>query len=128
MADSTTVVIAAIIIVPIVGLLIYAAFRNVFTSGTDRKVATGSHPDPAAKRQAIDPAAVAAEFQAQAKRSDDAHKARIRAHVDREILPLDISQPAQRSSKGLEAWFRRRERIEYSYASRRLYGLRPQIG
>jgi uncharacterized protein YwqG len=88
MADGTTVLIAAIIIVPIVGLLIYAAFRNVFASAKNLKLATERDPDPAAKRQAIDPAAMIAEFQAQAKRSDDVRKARIRAHVERKIPPL----------------------------------------
>ena len=73
MADRTTVLIAAVIIVPIVILLIYAAFRSFIAS---------------AKNLKVDPAAVMAEFQAQAKRSDDAHKARVRAHVDRKVPPI----------------------------------------
>jgi len=102
MTDSATVLIAAGIIIPIVVLLIYAAFRNFFTSAKNLKVAvegelarhksdgetTAPQPDQATKRPVIDPAAMMAEFQAQAKRSDDAHKARIRAHVDRKIPPI----------------------------------------
>jgi len=86
--DSATGLIAAIIIVPIAGLLIYAAFRNVVASAKNVKAATEADPNPRAKRQAIDPASMVAEFQAQAKRSDDAHKARIRAHVERKVPPL----------------------------------------
>ena len=44
-----------------------------------------------------------------------------------QILPLDIPQPAQCFSKGLKAWLWRRERIEDSYSSGSLCGLRPQI-
>ena len=104
MSDSAAVLITAGIIVPIVVLLIYLAFRNLLNSAKNLKVAvegelarrtkvppeTGpSQPDPLPKPQATDPvAAMMAEFQAQAKRSDDAHKARIRAHVERKIPPI----------------------------------------
>jgi uncharacterized protein YwqG len=102
MTDSATVLIAAGTIVPIVVLLIYAAFRNFSNSAKNLKVAvegelarrksdgetTAPQPDHPTKRQVIDPAAMVAEFQAQAKRSDDARKARIRAHVDRKIPPI----------------------------------------
>ena len=106
MADSVTVLIAAGIIIPSVLLLIYAAFRNFFTSARNLKEAVedelarrrktdvareaaDSQLDDLAKRQVVDPvSAMMAEFQAQAKQSDDAHKARIRAHVDRKIPPI----------------------------------------
>ena len=101
-----TVLIAAGIIIPIVLLLIYAAFRNFFTSVRNLKDAVegelarrrkpdadretpDSQLDDLTTRQVVDPvSAMMAEFQAQAKRSDDAHKARIRAHVERKIPPI----------------------------------------
>ena len=103
MSDGASVLITALIIVPILVLLIYAAFRNFFNSAKNVKVAieeelarrkpagptsqTNLPPDQSTKR--ADPAAaMMAEFQAQAKRSDDAHKAQIRAHVDRRIPPI----------------------------------------
>ena len=92
-----TVLIAAGIIIPIVFLLIYAAFRNFFTSARNLKEAVEGElarrrkPDAdlllsgksvqSEQRQVVDPvSAMMAEFQAQAKKSDDAHKARIRAY------------------------------------------------
>src|SRR5262245_37251292 len=52
-----------------------------------RRAAEAARPRPA-KGPARDIAAdMAAEFQAQAKRSDDAHKAKIRAHVERKAPP-----------------------------------------
>ena len=126
MSDTVTVLIAAGIIIPIVFVLIYAAFRNFFTSARNLKEAVEGElahrrkPDAdqlrsgksvqsehrprqtdvpretadsqlgdLTKRQVVDPvSAVMAEFQAQAKQSDDAHKARIRAHVERKIPPI----------------------------------------
>lgn len=100
MSDSLTVLIAAGILVPLVVLLIYAAFRNFFASARnvkealrvrqadDPRAAVEPQPDDLKKRQAAAVAELMTEFQAQAKRSDDAHKARIRAHVDRTVPPL----------------------------------------
>src|SRR5687768_15875102 len=102
MSDGATILIAAVIIVPILVLLIYAAFRNFFNSARNLRAAIEGElgrrkpdadqvqkPDHPTKEQARDPlAGVMAEFQAQAKRSDDAHKACIRAHVDRKIPPI----------------------------------------
>ena len=78
MPDSVTVLIVAGIIIPIVFLLIYAGFRNFFTSARNPKDAVRVQ---SGQRQAAGtvPELVMAEFQAQGKRSDDAHKARIRA-------------------------------------------------
>jgi uncharacterized protein YwqG len=99
LADSATALIVAAIIVPIVLILIYAAFRNFVASAKNLKVAVedqlqrpksdeGQVRKPDQPTKGIDPAAMMAEFQAQAKRSDDAHKARIRAHVERKIPPI----------------------------------------
>jgi uncharacterized protein YwqG len=111
MADSVTVLITAGIVIPIVLLLIYAAFRNFFTSARNLKEAVEGEParrgTPDADRVVSGKAVqseplgdrtkprgtgavsdLVAEFQAQAKKSDDAHKARIRAHVEREIPPV----------------------------------------
>ena len=107
MADSAAALIAALVFIPILALLIYAAFRNFFNSATNLKTAIEderarragqgnaaretppSQANQANQRQATDPvSAMMAEFQAQAKKSDDAHKARIRAHVDRKIGPM----------------------------------------
>src|SRR5687767_15684806 len=98
MSDSVSVLLAAGIIIPIVFLLIYAAFRNFFNSARSLKEAlrqtdvpreaADSQPDDLKKRQAAAVSALMTEFQAQSKRSDDAHKARIRAHVERKIPPI----------------------------------------
>ena len=108
MSDSATVVIAAAIIVPIVVLLIYAAFRNFFASAVNLKEAVDGELARRRKPEADDSPAAAgsqlddrrerrvagaiselmASVQAEAKKSDDAHKARIRAHVTRRIPPL----------------------------------------
>ena len=102
MSDGATALIAAVIILPILVLLIYAAFRNFFNSARNLKAAIegelgrrkpdadqAQKPDHPRKGQTSDPlAGVMAEFQAQAKSADDAHKARIRAHVDRKVPPI----------------------------------------
>src|SRR5687768_4550891 len=102
MSDGATALIAAAIILPILAVLIYAAFRNFFNSARNLRgaiqnemgrrkpeAAPAQQPDGLKKTQATDPlAGVMAEFQAQAKRSDEAHKARIRAHVERKVPPL----------------------------------------
>ena len=104
MSDGLAALITAVIVVPIVLLAIYAAFRNFFASARNLKVAVegelarrtsdtdhvrSSETDDRTKPKVADPvAAMMAEFQAQAKRSDDAHKARIRAHVERKIPPI----------------------------------------
>ena len=96
MSDSAAVLIAAAIIIPIVLLLFYAAFRN-FSAGARNlaaavKGAQSEHRRPQADvpPNAADPriTELMAGIQAEAKKSDDAHKARIRAHVDRTIPPL----------------------------------------
>ena len=101
MTDGATALIAAAIILPILAVLIYAAFRNFFNSARNLTVAIedqmgrrkpnaapGQQPGGPNNTQATDPlAGVMAEFQAQAKRSDEAHKARIRAHVERKVPP-----------------------------------------
>jgi hypothetical protein len=105
MTDSAAAVITALIIIPIVVLLIHAGFRNFFASARNLKEAVEGQlagrrkPDEDQPRsgktvqseQQHASAVVSelmAEFQAQAKRSDQAHKARIRAHVDRKIPPI----------------------------------------
>ena len=82
MSDSVAVLIAAGIIIPIVLLLIYAAFRNFFTSARNLTDAIEKRPAAAAVSELV------AHIQAEAKKSDDAHKARIRAHVERTIPPI----------------------------------------
>ena len=118
MSDTLTVLIAAAILVPLVLLAVYAAFRNFFTSAKNLKhavedelarrkrnvdqspgresgqtraapEAAGSQLDREPKGQGGDlVSGMMATFQAQAKQSDDAHKARIRAHVERKIPPI----------------------------------------
>jgi uncharacterized protein YwqG len=114
MSNSLAALIAAAILVPIVFLLIYAAFRNFFASARNLKdavegelarrkrgadqpirkspVRQSNGPEAAGvqpKRQGVDLVSeVMASFQSQAKKSDDAHKARIRAHVERKVPPI----------------------------------------
>ena len=91
MTDTVTALVAAAITVPIVVLLIYAAFRNFLASARNLKEAVKgplSQADDPEKRAARAASELMAEFQAQAKKSDDAHKAQIRGHVERKIPPL----------------------------------------
>ena len=108
MSDSAAVLIAAAIIIPIVVLLIYAAFRN-FSAGVRNLTAAlkGAQSDHR-RRQADAPPNAAdahiselmASIQAEAKKSDDAHKAWIRIRplqrsCELNRPPLHSSNPTQ---------------------------------
>lgn len=79
-----------------VGVAILAACLGMATWSARRsgRSHAASQPGPAP-----DPvAAMAAQFQAEAKRKDDAHKARIRAHVERPIPPTGDAERAATST------------------------------
>ena len=96
MGEATATLIAAAIVVPLAIFLIYLSFRNLF--GSLRNVrdavndAASPPPNPSASKPASPASDAAAQLvrdlQDQAKKSDDAHKARIRAHVDRKVPPI----------------------------------------
>jgi uncharacterized protein YwqG len=107
MADTTAMLVAIGVTVPLAALLIYFAFRNLFTSIRNVKetidTERGRRPTRDAKRLRDDqgvvsdggartataPAAeMVADLQQQAKKSDDARKAKIRAHVERPVPPI----------------------------------------
>lgn len=93
MTDSAAVLIAADIIIPIVVLLIYAATRNFFTSARNLKEAvegevSGNSVQSGRRQVAGTVSELMANIQAEAKKSDDAHTACIRAHVERKIPPI----------------------------------------
>ena len=100
MDEKWAALLTAVIVLPILALLIYYAFRNLFASvrnvrdvvrsemGRQPPTATATPPGPASTP--LDPTAeLLASIRADAKRSDDARKARIRAHVERPLPPLD---------------------------------------
>jgi hypothetical protein len=111
MGEKLAILVAVGITVPLAALLIYFAFRNFFASIRNLKdtvdteagrVSNERSPrsvNEAAGSTAADwvkdvtgaanlNTAVFTHFQEQAKKSDDAHKARIRAHVQREVPPI----------------------------------------
>jgi hypothetical protein len=97
MGETAATLITAAIVLPLVIFLIYLAFRNLIASLRNVRDAVGaaaSSAPTAPKRQPASPtspdfaAQMAREFQAQAKASDDAHKAQIRAHANRRVPPI----------------------------------------
>ena len=112
MGDTATTLFAIAITVPLAALVIYFAFRNFFASvrnvkdtidhelGRRRSIDAGrlreteskvAVPAPVQPQQtaAADPAAdMATWLQDHAKKSDDAHKEQIRAHVERPVPPI----------------------------------------
>ena len=96
MRDATAALIVAVVIVPLAIFLIYLAFRNLTARvrdvrdavNTARSTTPNPSVQPPASRASDNPAAqMAVRLQAQAKKSDEAHKARIRAHVHRKLPP-----------------------------------------
>ena len=105
MGDTTATLLAIGITVPVAVLLIYFAFRHFFSSVRNLKGAIDTevggrrtrdvtrHDEGVVStggaRAAANPASdMAAYWQQQAKKSDDAHKAQIRAHVERPVPPI----------------------------------------
>ena len=97
MSETAATFLTAAIVLPFIILLIYLAFRYLIASlrnVRDTVSAAGSSAPTPPKRQSASPAPpdlaaqMASEFQAQAKKSDDAHKAQIRAHANRKVLPI----------------------------------------
>ena len=115
MGESTATLIAIGITVPIAAFLIYLAVRNMVSRLRDvsdaldgeatrrRQLDAARLRDTESVRSEPSPAAaqLIADLQAQAKRSDDAHKAEIAAHANRELPPVgDAGQEAiERSQK-----------------------------
>ena len=114
MSESAATLLAIGITVPLLVLLVYLAFRYLIGSvrnvgravddevfrrrqldATRAREAEGVRSAPTPRPQSASPASadlaaqVAAMFQAQAKQSDDAHKAQIRAHAGRAIPPIE---------------------------------------
>jgi len=105
MGESTATLIAIGITVPLIVFLIYLGFRNFIATARDVNeaidVESGRRRQLDASRlrdmegvkstgtpQPSDAAAqLVADLQAQAKRSDDAHKAQLQAHVERDVPP-----------------------------------------
>ena len=97
MGEATATLIAIGVVVPLVMFLIYLGFRNLTASvrnvrqAVDR--AASSAPNPPL-RESMSPASdnpaarLAVVLQEQAKKSDDAHKARIQAHASRQVPPI----------------------------------------
>jgi uncharacterized protein YwqG len=97
MGETAATLIASAIIVPLVIVLIYFAFRNLVASARNVRDAVNSATSPAPGPPLPQPtshasndiaAQMTALWQEQAKKSDDAHKASIRAHVDRKVPPI----------------------------------------
>jgi len=103
LGDTTATLLAIGVTVPLAVLLIYFAFRNFFGSIRHLKntidTEVGGRRTGDAKRDqegvvskggaAPSPASeMAAYWQQQAKKTDDAHKAQIRAHVERPVPPI----------------------------------------
>ena len=95
MSRTAATLLTIAIVLPLLAFLIYLAFRNLFASVRTVRDAVNatSKPNPPAQpsppRAAADAATqLAALMQEQAKKSDDAHKARIRAHVERKVPPI----------------------------------------
>jgi uncharacterized protein YwqG len=94
MGEATATLIAVGVIVPLAIFLIYLGFRNLIARVRDVRQAVNpaasSTPNPP-MRESMSPASdnptaqTAIVLQEQAKKSDDARKARIRAHADREV-------------------------------------------
>ena len=94
LGDTTATLLAIGITVPLAVLLIYFVFRNFFSSirhlkNTISEAGGSRTPDAKGAGAAPSPASdMAAYWQQQAKKSDDAHKAQIRAHVERSVPPI----------------------------------------
>lgn len=113
MGDTAATLFAVAVTVPLAVLVIYFGFRNLFARirnvkdtidtelGRSRridagrlreaesKVAVPPPPPAAAPSSAPTPASeMAAFYQEEAKKSDDAHKEQIRAHVERPVPPI----------------------------------------
>jgi hypothetical protein len=106
MGDKTATMLTAAILVPLAILLIYLSVRNliarlrVVRQAVDHAASSAPNPNPPTREStppaAANPAAqLVIDLQEQAKKSDDAHKERIRAHVHREVPPLsDVGREA----------------------------------
>lgn len=85
MGKTAATLLTVSIVLPILILLIYLSVRNAIARVRDVREALR----PPARPASDNPAARAVKvLQEQAKKSDDAHKARIRAHVDRAVSPI----------------------------------------
>ena len=97
MDETTATLLTVAIVVPVAVLLIYLAFRNLLARARDVRQAVTSAAssgrdgaqEASTSRAPDNPGAqLITALQEQAKKSDDAHKARIRAHVDRVVPPI----------------------------------------
>ena len=95
MGDTTATLLAIAVTVPLAVLLIYFAFRNFFSSVRNLKNTIDAQVGQRRPRDAkgaqegvVPPSDMAAYWQQQAKKADDAHKAQIRAHVERPVPPI----------------------------------------
>ena len=97
MSETAAALLTAAIVVPLVIFLIYLAFRNLIASlrnvrdtvsAATSSASTPTKPHRANPASADFAAQMAREFQEQAKKSDDAHKAQIRAHATRKVPPI----------------------------------------
>ena len=101
MGKTAATLLTIAIVLPLLVLLVYLAFRNLIASlrnvrdaVKDASTTPKPAPKPTTKPKSAQPVAdlnahVAQIFQEQAKKSDDAHKARIRAHVERQVPPIN---------------------------------------
>jgi uncharacterized protein YwqG len=111
MTNTAATLITAAIVLPLVIFLVYLAFRNLIASLRNVRDTVGAAasssttPPKEHSPRAASPdstAQMAREFQAQAKASDDAHKARIRAHANRTVPPI-TDDGRQTIERGLQA-------------------------